>query len=323
MADRPRIALARAYALLGELVAGPLDEGLVERAGKSPLLGEALGDSPSLDELAADHHRAFEWCAFPHQGVYLDPNGWADGTSAQQLRALYVGMGYEVPSDLPADHLSALLGALARALIHDHVDEEGQLLDEHLLRWLPLFCSAVERVRLAFPAALVGQLEELVLHHRELMDSRGGPLRFGFSPAESILDEEDTTLAEIARFLLSPPRSGIFLSREDILRLVRSVGCFAGFGDRQTMLLNGLRTAVQYERLPEFTAELAALHSAWEQRLEERVLGGLPRDLAWPWLSRSQHTRAVLQVLGAAGRSFSTSVGSTSSPSIQAIETPS
>ena len=90
MADRPRIALARAYALLGELVAGPLDEGLVERAGKSPLLGEALGDSPSLDELAADHHRAFGWCAFPHQGVYLDPNGWADGSSAQQLRALDV-----------------------------------------------------------------------------------------------------------------------------------------------------------------------------------------------------------------------------------------
>ena len=323
MAERPRTALARAYALLADLVAGPLDEGLLERAGKSPLLGEALGEAPCLDELAADHHRAFGWCAFPHQGVYLDPDGWADGTSAQELRTLYVGMGYEVRSDLPADHLSALLGGLSWALLHDHAEEEARLLDEHLLRWLPLFCSAVQRVRLAFPAALASQLEDLALHHRELMDSRESSSHFAFPPAESILDDEDTSLAEIAAFLLSPPRSGVFFSREDILGVVRSVGCFAGFGDRQTMLLNGLRTAVQHERLPELTVALGAVHSDWEERLNRRVLGGLPMELARPWLSRSQHARAVLQVLGAAGRSFSNSVASTSSPSIQAIETPS
>lgn len=314
---RSRATLGRAYLLLGDLVAGPLTEALVDGARQSPLLGEAIGAAPSLDELAADHHRAFEWSAFPHQGVYLDPDGWADGGSSIALRKLFGEIGFEVRQDLPADHLTNLLGALALALQSDDIEDhrlEEELLDSHLLRWLPAFVAAVRRLRLAFPVALVSQLEDLALYHREIVATRGPAADFHLEPVLNLLDDPDTSLADIASFLLSPVRSGLFLSREDILFVVRSAGCFCGFGDRQTMLLNALRTAVQHERLAELCQALSMLHSSWEERLVGRVAVGLPDELARPWIERSVDSRALLQVLGAAGRSFSESTASPPQP---------
>jgi TorA maturation chaperone TorD len=318
-ATRARAALARAYRLLGDLVAGPLSEELVERACQSPLLGQAIGAAPALDELAAEHHRAFEWSAFPHQGVYLDQGGWADGSSSIALRSLFSELGFVARQDLPADHLTNLLGALALSLdlgdgagsglarSDDAASVELELLDGHLLRWLPSFAAAVCRLGLGFPAALVSQLEDLALYHREMLAALVPVSEFVLEPSPSLLDEPETSLADIASFLLSTVRSGLFLSREDILFVVRSAGCFCGFGDRQTMLLNALRTAVQHERLAELCEALSLLHRSWEERLESRVLEGLPATLARPWIARSTDSRALLQVLGAAGRSFSSS----------------
>jgi len=318
-ATRGRAALARAYGLLGELIAGPLSEELIERACQSPLLGEAIGAAPSLDELAAEHHRAFEWSAFPHQGVYLDQGGWADGSSSLALRTLFSRLGFVARQDLPADHLTNLLGALALSLDRgdgEQIDPalpggaasiELELLDGHLLRWLPGFVAAVCRLHLGFPVALASQLEDLALYHREILAAVVPASDFVLEPVPSLLDEPETSLADIATFLLSPVRSGLFLSREDILFVVRSAGCFCGFGDRQTMLLNALRTAVQHERLAELCAALSLLHRSWEERLESRVLVGLPEVFTRPWIARSTDSRALLHVLGAAGRSFSSS----------------
>jgi TorA maturation chaperone TorD len=307
---RAQAALARAYRLLGDLIAGPLDVDLIARARKSPLLGEALGADPCLDELAAEHHRAFEWSAFPHQGVYLDAGGWADGGSSTALRALFAQIGFVPRDDLPVDHLTNLLGLLALELEQGAEDQslEVELLDRHLLRWLPCFAAAVRRLRLAFPAALASQLEDLALYHRELLSGPSLTSDFELQPSDSLLDDPETSLADIAAFLLSPVRSGLFLSREDILFVVRSSRCFCGFGDRQTMLLNALRTAVQHERLSELTEALSGLHRGWEERMEGRIIAGLPESLARPWIERSTDSRALLQVLGAAGRTFSASM---------------
>jgi len=298
---------------LGDLVAGPLTEALIDSARQSPLLGEAIGVAPSLDELAAEHHRAFEWSAFPHQGVYLDPDGWADGGSSIALRRLFTEIGFAARQDLPADHLTNLLGALALSLQDEAGGDhrlEQQLLDRHLLRWLPAFVAAVRRLRLAFPAALASQLEDLALYHREILAAQVPVPDFKLDPIPSLLDDPETSLADIASYLLAPVRSGLFLSREDILFVVRGSGCFCGFGDRQTMLLNALRTAVQHERLSALCEALSSLHHGWERRLVGRVAAGLPDELARPWIERSTDSRALLQVLGAAGRSFSVSTAS-------------
>jgi TorA maturation chaperone TorD len=307
---RARRALANAYRLLADLIAGPLDLALLERARKSPLLSDALGEDPDLDEVAAAHHRAFEWSVFPHQGVFLDLGGWADGTSSESLRSLFSVVGYSSRTELPADHLSNILGALALA-VEGGVDEvslaelESSLLDRHLLRWLPLFVAAVRRLRVPFPAAMVGQLEDLVLYHRELLELPVDASELEGSVQVDLLEDPDTGLAEIASHLLSPPQTGIFLSREDILSVARESGCFCGFGDRQTMLLNALRTAVQHDRIREFTGALSELHREEELSLTRRIDEGLPEELATPLAKKSSETRALLQLIGAAGRSFS------------------
>ena len=317
---RARMALANAYRLLADLIAGPLDGALLERARKSPLLAEALGDDPELDEVAAEHHRAFEWSVFPHQGVFLDIGGWADGASSESLRSLFSLGGYSSRTELPADHLSNILGALARAVEGSEDEQnlyqlEGALLDRHLLRWLPLFVGAVRRLQVPFPTAMVSQLEDLVLYHRELLELPVDASDFAAPEAVNLLEDADTGLAEIAAHLLSPPQTGMFLSREDILSVARKSGCFCGFGDRQTMLLNALRTAVQHDRIGELTSALSQLHRNEETSLTKRIDEGLPEELATPLANRSSETRALLQFIGAAGGSFSSLVSVEPKPS--------
>ena len=297
-------ALARAYELLADCFAGPLDAALLQRAGKSPLLRAALGDEPDLDQLAADHHLAFDWAVFPQQGVFLDPGGWADGESSDDLRELFGTLGYTARPDLPTDHLSNLLGALNWTLCRPNPAPlaQLQLLDGHLLRWLPAFVAAVCRLERSLPTALVVQLEDLVLYHRQALESLGSQVPDFELPAfPRLLEDPGTGLAQIAAFLVSSARSGFFLSREDIARVVRESESLRGFGDRRGMLLDALRSASHCENLPRLIEGLKALYADWEATLADRVESGLPAQVAAVWTCRSVRTRGMLDVLARAG----------------------
>ncbi|MEE2829346.1 MAG: molecular chaperone TorD family protein [Myxococcota bacterium] len=297
-------ALARAYQLLADCFAGPLDASLLQRAEKSPLLRDALTDATDLDQLAADHHLAFDWAVFPQQGVFLDPKGWADGESSDDLRELFGTLGYTARPNLPTDHLSNLLGALHWTLSRSTPAPlaQLQLLDGHLLRWLPAFVAAVCRLGLRLPTALVLQLEDLVFYHRQVLESLGSQVPDFELPAfPPLLEDPGTGLAQIAAFLVSSARSGIFLSREDIAGVVRESDSLRGFGDRRGMLLDALRSASHRETLPRLIEGLTSLHLDWEATLADGVESGLPAQVAEVWTARSIQTRGMLEVLARAG----------------------
>ena len=307
--DRAERSLGRAYRLLSDLLAGPITPDLLECATSSPILGAALGGLPVLDDVAAEHHLAFEWSVFPQQGVFVDRAGWADGASCSSLRQELAWLGGSSRDDLPLDHLSNLLEALALTLEApgDSSAAQGRLLEGHLLRWVPCFAAAVQRLGRPFSTALVLQLEDLLLYHWQILsESHHDVGVFELPGMPSLLEDPDTGLVRIAEFLVSTAQSGLFLSRQDISTVVRKAEVLSSFGDRRGMVLAALRAAVQHDRLPQLVAQLGVLHARWEAQLRERVDAGLPEHLASPWIERSTDTRAMLQVLGAAGQSFAT-----------------
>lgn len=310
---------ARAYALLAELCARGVQPGTREAARASPLVAAALASYPDEqpDLVAADHHHAFGWAVLGYEGVYLDREGTLGGPSAERIRAAYAARGFVPdPAGEEPEHLVTELRALAflcGAEADAHQDGLAQvaarmrglarqLLDEHLLRWLPLWAGAVRRLELAFPTALADQLEDLVLPHRE---SLGAPWPEAFSlPSASLdLDDAETGLGEIAATLATPASSGLCLSREDLTRLGRGARVPRGFGDRGLILEQLLRTAARYEALPAVIDGLDAFAARWE---DELCPTGRYRDRTWlaplllPWRDRVAGTRRLLARLRAA-----------------------
>ena len=177
-------ARARAYDLLADLVSrGPRGPSL-EAARMSPLLGEGLAayPGPGPEGAAADHERVFGMEVFPREGWFLDPEGRAGGDATASLLDLFhrVGCTPSPGGDGP-EHRAAALRALSHLseaesdALADGFPAESErirslsreLLDGHLLRWLPLLCVTVRRCGRPFPSALACQVEDLVLLHRE------------------------------------------------------------------------------------------------------------------------------------------------------------
>jgi hypothetical protein len=81
--------------------------------------------------------------------------------------------------------------------------------------------------------------------------------------ATQLLDDPQTRLADLARFLTTPARSGIFLGRVDIARLAQRDDLPRGFGDRATELENLLHAAARFQTVSALAGDLEALLQQW------------------------------------------------------------
>lgn len=291
------------YALLAELLERGVSDETREAAQASDALAAAIGGADD-DALAADHERAFGWAAPPLAGFYLDPERLVGGARTDALHALLDAAGYT--PDLrhrDVEHLSTALRALAflsgaesdaREDGHEGAVEkvEGlsrRLLDEHVLRWLPIFVLAVRRTGLPFPAAIASELDALVRSHR---DALAGPApRFDLPEAPALLEDDETGLREIGTYLSAPAHAGFVLTREDVARLGRGLNVPRGFGDRTQLIVNLLRSAARFDALD---ALLEALEE--EAGAQAEGLAGYG-DVTAPWRARIDESRALLRAL--------------------------
>jgi len=69
-------------------------------------------------------------------------------------------------------------------------------------------------------------------------------------PSPAILENEKTSLKDIAAYLMMPVYCGVFFTRDDISRLAKQLQLPRGFGDRTQMMSNLMKTAVQYNLFP-------------------------------------------------------------------------
>jgi TorA maturation chaperone TorD len=325
------IALARhhTYMLLSRLYLEGLTTELLPYVQALPALAATLplvANNFDADEAAADHHDLFSFNLFPYQSIFLDPAGLLGGSLSESVADDYRQAGFRVLEAEPADHIGhqlAFLGFLSGAEADAWEDKllpiafrmqqlATDFLQKQLLRWLPPLIIALQRQPHAFYARLADLTLELLYSH---LSARGDLVTLGggsetatavnsFPPLaqESPSRLFDTGMKEIASYLISPPMSGIYLSRHDISQLGRQQRLPRGFGSRKQMLTNLLRVGEQYDQTP-------TLLRAWQDLLKGWQEAYTTMQMTYPsfspfvetWLARTRHTSELLQEMRLAG----------------------
>ncbi len=325
-------ALARhhTYTLLGRLYIDGLTAELLPFA--SELLGETAVTHYALrntqhatrtthydpNEAAAAHHALFRFNIFPYQAIFRDASGLLGGAESERVRVTYLESGFETAEP---DHIASELRFLAflcaaeaearqdglNRLADQIVSRQASFLGNHLLAWLPPFVVALEQARQPFYAALATLTLDFVADHAANLDLAGWQSRIAqnltgllVEPPE-LLTRDKTGLKEIARYLVTPPHSGLYLSRDTIGELARACELPRGFGGRQQMLSNLLYTAVQYDSLPTVLTGLQAIFDTWHDSYAT-IKGEYPHLTPFlaPWQKQLAKTAVLLQQIQAA-----------------------
>lgn len=269
------------YPFLARAFLRPPDEEMLELASN-------LLSSSGLSANAEEHTWLFEFNVYPYASVYLDPSGMLNAPWSDFVAGVYGALELELSLEAglaAPDHLSAQLEALATLLEREtSSDEMGAerarhaqktLLAEHLLPWLPTFSLAVNRLNTGLYGKLTALTLELAINHLEALIGASELSPFSFPAAENGLEEEMKAREALSTFIV-PARSGMFLSREDVMRLGRSLDLPVRFAERAFMLEQLALAAADAERLGAFFLEfgreagrqLAALAMLQQNRMQ-------------------------------------------------------
>ena len=240
---------------------------------------------------------------FPFASTFLEadghPGGWVSDVS---IRA-YVEAGFPIPdSGESGDHMGVQLLFLSFLCNQEKLGsklsrmQQRQFLDTSVLTWLPAFLAAVQAERHPFFNTLAQMALEVVVDHRDaLSNGLAGKPPFELPQPELDLEDPKTSLRDIAKHLLNAGHSGVFISRDVLRGWSRSGQLPAGFGARQTMLNNLLRSSVDYDGLIQ-VLDFALEHLAAAREIHTQYLtGGEPyATFAAQWLQRIDATSATL-----------------------------
>ena len=307
------LARSRAYGLLSQLCLAGITSQNLAQVQAVPELAAELAVPFDADESAADHHHLFGFNVHPYQSFFLDPAGLLGGPVTESVTQAYRTLGFHPgTSSESADHVGYELGLLsflctaeAEALEDDRPemvremrDRQYAFLQAHLLQWIGPLTLAVGQQEQRFYSALARVTFDLVQEHAaELSAQMDRPTASDDSlpPVPEILEDEGTGLKEIAGFLLTPAYSGIYLGRDDIGRLARRQAIPRGFGDRNQLLLNLLRSAANYDALGQVTASLESVGGRWLAGYDEMMAREGVGAFIGGWRSRAAGTAALLK----------------------------
>lgn len=307
------LARGRAYGLLSQIYLTGITAQNLTQVQAVPELSVELAVPFDADEAAADHHHLFGFNVHPYQSFFLDPAGLLGGPVTESVTRTYDNLGFHPEtSSESADHigfeldlLSFLCAAEAEALDNYRPEVAGQLRDQqskfmraHLLRWIGPLTLAVDQQEHRFYSALASVTFDLVQEHATRMSAQVDDLSTSnnsLPPVPKILEDEGTGLKDIARFLLTPAYSGIYLGRDDIGRLARQQTIPRGFGDRGQLLINLLRAAANYDALSQVIDSLEAVAGRWLARYDEMIAREGVGDFIGEWRSRAAGTAALLK----------------------------
>ncbi len=254
---------------------------LIERAPRSAVelksFGLAAGRAhfePS-DDFAAQHYQVLCHELMPAASVFLEPGAVMGGTVSDRAWTIMASAGFEPDTtSILADHLSSSLRFIRFLLVQGRPDDARAYLEEEILSWLPPFLDRLRTFEFAQMAQIAGALEDVVERiqlgssnaawSRPYTAARWKLLESAFS-----LDEERTSLAEIAEYLASHAASGLMIPKSLLAHEARSHRLPTGFGSRARTIEGMLRSAAQYDALGGicdfFDNEIAAHQATWNQ----------------------------------------------------------
>ena len=189
----------------------------------------------------------------------------------------------------------------------------SDFLQKHLLRWLPPLIIALQRQPHAFYGRLADLTLEIVTSHLSLppnhladmnvlSPSSGNAAQLKpttatfLPPAPPLFTDQKSSLKQMGSYLITPPLSGIYLSRHAIGTLARQQRLPRGFGSRKQMLTNLLRVGEQYEQMPNLLGALQDLLKAWQEAytaMQSTSPHLTPFALAW--LARARACSELMQ----------------------------
>ncbi len=295
-------ARANSYDLFSQLFLHGLTAETLPIVQMIPELAATLPDTLDLDRAAAEHQRLFGLNLFPFQSIFLDPSGLVGGDEADRVAAAYAECGFvPLATGEGIDHIGQQLACLAflcaaeaealedgKAAIALRIQRLQQnVLNQHLLRWLPPLVCTLQRQDNPLFAAIADLLIGLVDIHLAGLEAyspftiTGSPFTLPTPP--DLLTKDDTTLHDIAIYFLRPAWCGLDLTRSELTQMGRQLQIPSGFAERETQFVNLLRTASQYDHF-------AALLS----KLAERIEHDKRYYQEFPFLSRSVHASAAL-----------------------------
>ena len=190
------------YRLLARLVLAEIDAQLLEALRDMPIFGQALAASGGVEALPAlrvEYTRAFLMNAHPYESVSLDESGLLNTPQSGSVSEHYRQRGFEpeaaqrvAASDhlgLELEFMAHLIEGEAAARKMDNPFVAGSLkadqlhfLEQHLLRWGPIFGRALAEVAEspfyrtlgeALETFLLGDYEALVACHSERSEESG------------------------------------------------------------------------------------------------------------------------------------------------------
>jgi TorA maturation chaperone TorD len=269
-------------------------------------LPEALDepDTKHWDTWAADHFHHLGMNVYPNAAMYLDPGGMLGGQVNDQVLNYYKkSPTFYYSESEGADHIGNELAFIVH-LLQDTTEEAdsqsltlSSFLHQHLAWWLPVFVRALEMQGDPFFTAVAQDLFKKVIALSQL-DSISSTFIVPETLIKTVnpLEDPETRLKDIARFLLTPAQSGMLLTRDRIAAFGRSFRLPRGFGDRLQIMHNLIRTAVDYELVDELLSMVEEETSGWEEfyNSTKQQAPELQPTMDF-WLSRINKTRSLLR----------------------------
>ncbi len=273
-------------------------------ASLAPMRGDARFASAlpaTAQNLRVEFTRLFSLVVFPYASVYLDADGALNTETTARVQAAYDRAGFELPRDVPVgapDHFGAELLFAAELFERGHADAAQKFIGEEILAWSPIFLRAVERnaseeIYRAAARATRDWLSEQTAGCK--------PPVAGLYSTEIVFAEVDLH-AVVAEFV-TPARAGMFLSKEDLFRMARTVNLPVSFGDRALMLVSLFRAAGEHERVDALLGALAAEVNAWiEEYARESRDDPTMEPFVRVWQVRAEQSLLRLQTMQRAAR---------------------
>ncbi len=198
-----------------------------------------LGKPPT----PAEHTDIFDFQLFPFASVYLGSEGMRGGEARDRIAGFWRALELEPPRD--PDHLTVLLAAYGALLDQaetaagdeaDHWRHVCQVfLHEHLLSWLPIFLTRLERGGGGFYCAWAQQLRR-VLAAEPLDDRLAATLVAALREAEPLHHPRADGGEAFLGTLLVPVRTGFILTRDDLAGMAEELGLGRRIGERRYVL---------------------------------------------------------------------------------------
>lgn len=256
----------------------------------------------------AEHTELFLFQLYPYASVYLGPEGMLGGEGRDRVAGFWRALELVPPPE--PDHLAALLGlyaGLSEAAQGNGTDEgragpevaRAVLLREHVASWVFPWLDRVMDVGPEPYRAWAGILRDALLEEMRGIDAAGRLARPPLLPlhlreAPPLSDPRDGTQDFLAE-LLTPVRSGMILTRADLVRAGRERGLGARIGERHYTLeaLFGQDPPGMLEWLASEAGDRARRHRALEEELG---------PTGTFWRERAETAEALLEELADAAR---------------------